>query len=178
MHTLFTIGHSTRTCEEFISLLKKYHIHTLVDVRRIPQSRFISQFSKEGLSTRLRNAGISYIHMEGVAGMREPHENSINKALKNPGFRGYADYMQTDAFNRSLDELLRISQTQQTTIMCAEARPWKCHRVLLSDTIIAQNISVFHIISSHETREHQLTPFAVRLGPTITYPTSQLELNL
>ncbi len=167
---VFTIGHSTRTLEEFVELLKAYSVNLLVDVRTVPRSRHNPQFNKETLPTSLKQNGIRYIHMPEIGGLRHPKRDSINLAWKNSGFRGYADYMQTQEFTDNLLKIVALARENCLALMCAEALPWRCHRNLLSDALVVQHIKVEHIISKDSTIDHQLTEFAYVEGTKITYP--------
>ena len=168
--TLYTIGHSTRTIEEFIKLLGIYKIKIVIDIRTIPRSRHNPQFSKDELSESLKKHGISYRHMEGLGGLRHATKDSVNKAWKNLTFRGYADYMQTEEFAKNIEELIKIGREKQTVIMCAEAVPWRCHRSLIGDALLLRGVHVEDIMSEKVSKPHKLTSFAKVEGNTITYP--------
>ena len=168
--TLFTIGHSTRTLDEFVGLLKAYAITLLVDVRTVPRSRHNPQFNKETLPRNLKLEGIKYIHMPEIGGLRHPKRDSINLAWKNSGFRGYADYMQTKEFTDNLLKIVALARENCLALMCAEALPWRCHRSLISDALLVRHIKVKHIISKDSTTNHALTEFAHVEGTKITYP--------
>jgi uncharacterized protein (DUF488 family) len=167
---VFTIGHSTRTLEEFVELLKAHSVGLLVDVRTVPRSRHNPQFNKETLPASLKQHGIRYIHMPEIGGLRHPKRDSINLAWENSGFRGYADYMQTQEFTDSLLKIVALARENCLALMCAEALPWRCHRKLLSDALVVHHIKVEHIISKDSTINHQLTEFAHVEGTKITYP--------
>ena len=168
--TLYTIGHSTRTLDEFIALLKSYGIILLVDVRTVPRSRHNPQFNKETLPATLKPAGVRYLHMPEIGGLRHPKRDSINLALKNLGFRGYADYMQTKEFADNLLKIVALARENCLTLMCAEALPWRCHRSLISDALIARHVKVLHIISTTSAITHQVSELAQLEGTRITYP--------
>lgn len=172
MRTIFTIGHSTREITEFINLLKSHAITQLVDVRTIPKSRHNPQFEQTALEKSLRESGITYVYMKNLGGLRPATKESINDAWHNKSFRNYADYMLSDEFKQGLDELIKLSKDSTTSIMCAEAVPWRCHRSLISDALIVRNIPVCEIIGSGNVRKHTLTSFAVVNGEEITYPKS------
>ena len=159
-HTLWTIGHSTRPIDEFVSLLKAHGIRQLVDVRAIPRSRHNPQFNTETLSQSLAFAAIHYRHSGTLGGLRKPKKDSINTGWRNESFRGYADYMQTEEFLRALDELMAESRLHHTAIMCAEAVPWRCHRSLIADALVTRDWEVRHIMSETKADPHRLTPFA------------------
>lgn len=167
---VYTVGHSTRTIEEFVELLEAYKIKTLIDVRKIAKSRHNPQFGEDKLSESLEQHGIMYKRMEGLGGLRHTTDASVNKAWKNLSFRGYADYMQTPEFAKSVEELLGIAGENQTVIMCAEAVPWRCHRSLVGDALVLRDIRVEDIMSEKVSRPHRLTSFAKVNGKTITYP--------
>jgi uncharacterized protein (DUF488 family) len=167
---VYTIGHSTRTLEEFVEMLRAYGVNLIVDVRTVPRSRHNPQFNKETLPQSLKPSGIRYIHMPEIGGLRHPKRDSINLAWENSGFRGYADYMQTQEFTDNLLKLVALSRENCLALMCAEALPWKCHRNLLSDALVVRHIKVEHIISKTDTINHQLTEFAHIEGTKITYP--------
>ncbi|HET6371414.1 MAG TPA: DUF488 domain-containing protein [Nitrospiria bacterium] len=167
---LFTVGHSNRTLEEFLSLLKAYRIETLIDLRTVPRSRYFPHFNRETLSASLEKVGIDYIHIPKLGGLRKAKKDSVNTGWKNASFRGFADYMQTREFEAAVEELLiRIDQST-CAILCAEAVPWKCHRSLVADALLVRGASVDHIMASSRTQSHQLTPFARVSGMRITYP--------
>ena len=168
--TLSTVGHSTHPIEEFISILNAHGIKTLVDIRTIPKSRRNPQFNSDALAASLEQSGIKYRHMPGLGGLRHPRPDSRNTAWRNDSFRGYADYMQTPEFARSLEGLIDIAGRAPTVIMCAEAVEWRCHRSLVSDALIVRGIDVQHIHSSARARPHKLTPFAQVNGTAIAYP--------
>lgn len=168
--TIFTIGHSTRPIEEFISILKAFDIKLVADVRTIPKSRFNPQFNSDVLKKSLKNHHIDYVHMAGLGGLRHPKKDSPNTAWKNASFRGFADYMQTEAFKNSLTTLIETAEKQHTAIMCAEAVPWRCHRSLIGDALLVRGIKVVNIMSESTIREHNLTPWAKVNGKRIIYP--------
>ncbi len=177
--TLFTIGHSTRSWEEFVQLLAAWKIRRLIDVRSIPRSAKVPQFSKEKMKTALAKAGIEYWHLILLGGLRHTTKQSINTGWRNASFRGYADYMQTPDFDTGLAELNRLARAKRTAIMCAEAKWWSCHRRMIADAELVRGIPVRHIMTPQQARSHNLTPFARvrrRRGapPTVTYPASEL----
>ena len=168
--TILTIGHSTRTVEEFVELLKAYGVTLVVDVRTVPRSRHNPQFNKETLPNTLKPYGVKYIHMPDIGGLRHPKKDSVNLAWKNSSFRGYADYMQTKEFTENLLKLIALARENCLAIMCAEALPWRCHRNLISDALVVRHIKVEHIISKTSTINHQLNETAHVEGTKITYP--------
>lgn len=168
--TIFTVGHSTRPIAEFIELLAAHTVQRLVDVRTIPQSRHNPQFGREQLSAALERAGIHYTHMPGLGGLRRPRKDSINTGWRNASFRGYADYMQTPPFEESLNRCIELANAEQIALMCAEAVPWRCHRSLIADALVARGIDVREITSLTDARPHALTPWARVEGTAVTYP--------
>ena len=172
---IFTIGHSTRSIEDFLELLKYYNITELVDIRTIPKSRHNPQFNGPGLSHALRNHRIGYRHQKELGGLRHAHLNSVNMAWRNTSFRGYADYMQTAEFKDGIKELIKIAHEKTVAIMCAEAVPWRCHRSLIGDALLTHGIQVEDIYSMTSTKPHTLTPWAVVHGTTITYPADGIK---
>jgi len=158
---IWTIGHSTRSFDEFLSLLRANRISRLADIRTIPKSRRHPQFGGEALDATLKEAGIEYRHFPGLGGLRKPLPDSPNTAWQNASFRGYADYMRTQPFLAALDDLLAFgSEPARATVMCAEAVWWRCHRMLLSDALLARGVDVQHILGDAKTQPHRLTPFA------------------
>ena len=167
---MFTIGHSTRTIEEFFQLLNSYGVSMIVDVRTAPHSRHNPQFNKETLSDLLKASGIRYLHIKELGGLRKTLPDSVNLAWKNKSFRAYADYMQTKEFTESLLKIVALAKQNCLCIMCAEAVPWRCHRMLLSDALSIRKISVKHILTETSCINHELTSFAKVEGTKITYP--------
>jgi uncharacterized protein (DUF488 family) len=167
---IFTIGHSTRNAAEFIALLKAHGAKRLVDVRTIPRSRHNPQFNRDRLAVSLRRAQIRYLHLKALGGLRHPRSDSTNTAWRNASFRGYADYMQTPDFEKSLGRLMKLAKTKPTAIMCAEAVPWRCHRSLVADALVARGYPVEEIASLTRAKPHTLTPWARIEGRRVTYP--------
>ena len=173
---LLTIGHSNRPVEEFLEMLRAHEVRLLVDVRTVPRSRHNPQFNRETLPASLSNAGIDYRHLPELGGLRHPRSDSINTGWRNASFRGYADYMQTPAFEAAVQELRRMATFQATAIMCAEAVPWRCHRSLVADALAARGVAVEHIMSASRRDPHKVTEFAQVTGTRVTYPQSQTDL--
>ncbi len=171
--TLYTIGHSTRPIESFIRMLLAHTIERVADIRTIAKSRHNPQYNEDDLSRSLKSAGIGYLHLAGLGGLRHTTAASINTGWLNASFRGYADYMQTPAFQENLDRLIDIGREKKTAILCAEALPWRCHRSLVADALLVRGITVLHIMSEAGTKPHALTPFAKIDGKRITYPAAQ-----
>jgi uncharacterized protein (DUF488 family) len=172
-NTLYTVGHSTRTIEEFLALLGHYRIQLLVDVRTIPMSRRLPHFNQTHLASALPERRIAYLHLPALGGLRKSTDpDSPNRGWRNMSFRGYADYMQTEAFEKGIDALLSEAGGRSAAVMCAEAVPWRCHRSLISDALLVRGVPVFHLLSLTQTREHLLTSFAKVEGRKIVYPPS------
>lgn len=169
MH-IYTIGHSTRSLEDFIDILKQFHIKLLADVRSIPRSRHNPQLNSDPFSRELDNHRITYQHLEGLGGLRKTRADSPNAGWRNVSFRGYADYMQTQEFEEALGHLIKQATTQTTALMCAEALPWRCHRWLISDALLVRDVGVQHIMDKDKTQPATLTGFARIKGTDITYP--------
>jgi uncharacterized protein (DUF488 family) len=167
---VLTIGHSTRTIEEFTGLLQAHAASRVVDVRTVPRSRHNPQFNQDSLPDSLKKAGLGYVHMPGLGGLRHARRDSINVGWRNASFRGYADYMQTSEFEQSLEELIELAKQERIAIMCAEAVPWRCHRSLIADALLVRRIRPEDIMSPTRRQVHTLTPFAKVRGTTITYP--------
>ena len=165
-----TIGHSTRTLETFIHLLRIYGAKQVIDVRTVPRSRHNPQFNHETLPDNLKAAGIGYLHMPGLGGLRRPRPDSINLGWRNASFRGFADYMRTPEFENHLNELAKLAQRKRTAVMCAEALPWRCHRSLISDALEIRGIKVAHILSATHLQPHRMTPLARWEGKYLVYP--------
>lgn len=174
---LFTIGHSNRTLEFFVSLLQGYDIQRLIDVRTIPRSRHNPQFNRDTLPAMLHVVGIAYSHMSVLGGLRHARKDSINTGWTNASFRGYADYMQTKEFESGVKELLGCARKETVAIMCAEAVPWRCHRSLISDALTVRGVEVHHIMSRVSAPAHEITPWAKVQGTHLTYPGKQMELQ-
>jgi uncharacterized protein (DUF488 family) len=153
---VFTIGHSTRSIEELLALLAEHGIRVLVDVRRYPASRRHPQFSRDALAASLAAAGIEYVHEPDLGGRRAARPDSPHTAWRVEAFRGYADHMETPAFNTALERLIRRAAGTPTAILCAEAVPWRCHRRLISDALIARGVEVLHILSPGRAEPHEL----------------------
>jgi uncharacterized protein (DUF488 family) len=158
--TVWTIGHSTRTLEEFLSLLETHRIQVLIDIRTYPGSRRYPHFNKENLEVSLNSRSIEYRHMAGLGGRRKPSPESRNSAWRHPAFRGYADHMESREFKEQIKELETVAQTARTAYMCSEAPWWKCHRALVSDYLKAHGWKVLHIITGPKVSEHPFTTAA------------------
>lgn len=167
---IFTVGHSTLPIDTFIDLLKSYGIERLVDIRTIPRSRHNPQFNDSALAASLGAHGIEYVPMPALGGLRHTRKDSANTGWTNKSFRGYADYMQTEAFHHALDMLITLGREKRTGIMCAEAVPWRCHRSLVADALCVHGVPVVEILSESDYRTHKLTHFAHVDGLSLTYP--------
>lgn len=167
---VLTIGHSTRTLDEFIRLLQAHGVSRVVDVRTVPRSRHNPQFNKASLPHALKKAGVGYDHLPGLGGLRHARRDSVNVGWRNASFRGFADYMQTPEFEASLEELIQLATEERVALMCAEAVPWRCHRSLIADALLVHGIRTEDIMSLTRRQVHTLTPFAKVRGIAITYP--------
>ncbi len=170
---VLTIGHSTRTIEDFIHLLQRQGVMKVVDIRTIPRSRHNPQFNRETLPYCLGDVIIGYLHMPGLGGLRHPRPDSPNMGWRNASFRGFADYMQTEEFEENLERLSQLAYVRRISLMCAEAVPWRCHRSLIADALLVRGIEVEHILSPTHSQPHTLTPWAKVDGTRITYPTQE-----
>jgi uncharacterized protein (DUF488 family) len=174
---LWTIGHSTRSVDELVGLLRAHGVDTVVDVRTVPRSRRHPHFAKDALAVSLPAAAIAYTHMPGLGGLRKPRKDSPNTGWRTEGFRGYADYMLTEEFDREVMALMTLAAGARVATMCAEAVPWRCHRSLLSDALVVRGATVLHILGPGAPRAHELTPWARRDGARLLYPPAQGELS-
>jgi len=171
---MMTIGHSTLSLESFLRALTENDVQTLVDVRRFPGSRRHPHFSQSALFAALKEAEIRGVWREGLGGRREPQPDSINTGWKNESFRGYADYMQTQAFTTEIDWLVGLPELEKTVVMCAESVPWRCHRSLIADAVMARGFSVDDLMVKPDgestRRPHKLTAFAQVKDGRVWYP--------
>ncbi len=165
-----TIGHSDRSLDAFVDLLRTNDVTRVIDVRTIPQSRHNPQFNLDSLPQSLHAAGIAYEHRAGLGGLRHALKSSTNTGWRNASFRGYADYMQTDEFAENVDQVVAIARAERCALMCAEAVPWRCHRSLIADALLVRGVGVEDIIAPHGRKPHALTSFAQVDGLQITYP--------
>lgn len=176
--TIWTIGHSTRTIEDFLELLRAHKIELLVDVRHFPGSRRFPHFNKEPLANCLRKVGIEYHHLPKLGGRRRSRPNSQNTAWRNEAFRGYADHMETETFAQGITSLLGLAAKKRVAIMCAEAVWWRCHRGLIADYLKAQGHRVLHIQSATKAEEHPFTAAARMLIGKLSYQATAVEVEL
>ncbi len=165
-----TIGHSNRSIEEFIGLLRQNGVACLLDIRTVPKSRHNPQFGQEQLAASLAEAGIEYRYLRGLGGLRHARKDSENTGWRNLSFRGYADYMQTEEFAANVETVIELGREKCCALMCAEAVPWRCHRSLVADALLVRGVRVDDIIDVRQRRPHKLTPFAHVEGLRITYP--------
>jgi uncharacterized protein (DUF488 family) len=175
LQMVMSIGHSTRTLEEFILLLQTHGVTCVADVRTVPRSRHNPQFNKTSLPGSLKKVGLGYVHMPGLGGLRHASHDSSNGGWHNASFRGYADYMQTPEFKKSLKELILLAKRTSIAMMCAEAVPWRCHRSLIADALLVRGIRTEDIFSLSRRQAHALTPFAKVRGASITYPEADTQ---
>ena len=167
---IWTIGHSTRTIDVFISLLEEHGVKSLADVRSLPGSKRYPQFNKEALADSLGKAEIRYEHFPELGGRRKAKPESKNSVWRNASFRGYADYMETDEFHQGVMRLLDLAaDVGPTAIMCAEAVWWRCHRSLISDYVKARGIEVMHILDANKTEPHPYTSAARIVDGKLSY---------
>ncbi len=167
---IYTIGHSTRSFDAFVALLDAHGVRRTADIRAIPHSRRHPQFEREALAAALGARGIGYWHFPELGGFRRPRRDSPNTGWSSGGFRGYADYMGTSAFDGALDRLLAFARVAPTAVICAEAVWWRCHRGLLADALVLRRVEVLHITSSAAPARHQLNPMARVVEGRVTYP--------
>lgn len=172
--TIYTIGHSTHTLAELVEILKAHGVQAIADVRSIPRSRRVPQFNAESLAVDLPKMGLVYEPFKDLGGRRHTRTDSINTAWRNESFRGYADFMQGQAFAQALERLIEAAKGRPTAIMCAEAVPWRCHRSLIGDALLVRGWRVLDIFSKTQIKPHNLTKFARVTGQAITYPQENL----
>lgn len=175
---IWTVGHSNRSIEAFLEMLRAAAIELVADVRRFPGSRRCPQFGRESLADSLRSVGIGYEHLEKLGGRRRAEPNSVNTAWRNAAFRGYADYMQSSEFRSGIDRLLELATEKRVAIMCAEALWWQCHRGLIADFLKANGWKVIHILSPTKLEEHPFTSAARLEEGRLSYRSTEPELNL
>ena len=171
---LWTVGHSTRSAEEFGAILQAHGVEVLVDVRTFPGSRRYPQFNRDALAQQLKSLGIEYRHEPRLGGRRSPRPDSHNTAWRNAQFRGYADHMETDEFKNGVRELLELASSKRVAVMCDEAVWWRCHRSLLADYLKAEGHEVVHILDEKKTEEHPFTSAAKIVNGTLDYSADEL----
>lgn len=167
---VLAVGHSTRPAAELVALLRSAGVATVADVRTLPRSRKNPQFEGRALARTLARAGIGYAHLPRLGGLRHARAGSPNGAWRNASFRGYADHMATPEFEEGLRALRDLARAGPVALLCAEAVPWRCHRSLIADALLARGVVVQHIVGPGRTRPHRLTPFARVVGRRVTYP--------
>jgi uncharacterized protein (DUF488 family) len=172
---IYSVGHGTRPLEAFAELLRSFAVTLVADIRTIPRSRHNPQFNRETLPEALAPRGMGYRHLPGLGGLRKPRPDSINTGWHNDSFRGFADYMQTDAFCASLEDLIALASDQSLTLMCAETLPWRCHRSLIADALLVRGLPVTHLFKTGVAENHRLTSFARVTGEVVTYPSGKAE---
>ena len=172
---IWTIGHSTRSSDELISLLKENEIKLLADVRAYPSSKRYPQFNKDALAQSLNAQGIHYEHFAELGGKRKSKADSRNTAWRNASFRGYADYMETKQFQKGIARLFDVAaEAGATAIMCAEAVWWRCHRSLIADYLKARGLEVLHILGTNRVEPHPYTPAARMVNGELSYAADSL----
>jgi uncharacterized protein (DUF488 family) len=167
---IFTVGHSTRSIEEFVELLRAHGVKGIADVRSIPMSRHNPQFNADSLERSLPGNQISYRHIKELGGLRHARKDSLNLGWRNVSFRGFADYMATPEFSEGLETLIEVANARETAIMCAEAVPWRCHRSLIADALIKKGWIVRDIMTRTVAARHLLTPFLKARKGQLIYP--------
>lgn len=175
--SIYTIGHSTRSLDDFTALLQRYGVALLADVRTIPRSRHNPQFNGDTLQAALPALGIGYRHLKELGGLRHSRADSPNTGWRNASFRGFADYMQTPAFEAAILALIALAQQQTVALMCAEAVPWRCHRSLIADALVVRGIAVMDIYDLNHVKSHTLNSLAQVKDTTILYPLENLVLQ-
>jgi uncharacterized protein (DUF488 family) len=175
--TVYTLGHSTRTADDFLALLATHRIRGIADVRRYPASRRHPHFARESLAESLAGAGLHYDWLPALGGRRSPRAESPHVAWREPAFRGYADHMETPEFHDGLAALLELAGARPTAILCAEAVPWRCHRQLIADALVARGVVVLHVIDAGMPRLHALSRLARLDGERVVYDVGHLPLR-
>jgi len=174
--SIYSVGHSTRSLDELVGLLREHGISVLADVRTAPGSRRLPEFGRAPLTAALPSRGLVYVHLPELGGFRRPRPDSRNTAWRNESFRGYADYMEGPEFRAGLERLLGLRQVgggrspREVAMMCAEAVPWRCHRSLIADSLLVRGVTVQHILGAGRLQPHTLTPFARVDGMDTSYP--------
>jgi uncharacterized protein (DUF488 family) len=174
---VYTVGHSTRALGELLDLLSRHGIAGIADVRRFPASRRHPHFAREALARALAERGVRYDWLPELGGRRSTRPDSPHVAWRTAGFRGYADHMESTEFRTGLERLLGLAAARPTAVLCAEAVPWRCHRQLIADALVARGLSVMHVTGPGEAASHRLTPFARLDGERIIYDGGQLGMQ-
>jgi uncharacterized protein (DUF488 family) len=167
---IYTIGHSTHSAEQFLALLRAHEVRQVADIRTVPKSRRHPQFNSDALDSYLHAHGILYRHFPALGGLRKARRDSVNTGWRHAGFRGYADHMQTEQFFAGVESLLAFAALARTTVMCAEAIWWQCHRQLLADALLARAVPVHHIMGPAAAKPHRLSDFATVQKGRVSYP--------
>lgn len=176
MSVVYTVGHSTRSAGELVELLREHGVELLVDVRRWPSSRRHPHFDRDALGATLAEAGIDYRHQEALGGMRDPgpEKESRNDGWRTEGFRAYADHLNTEDGQEAVERLARTGRARTVAVMCAEAVPWRCHRQLVADALVARGLEVRHVVGPGRVEEHELREMARVLDDgRVVYPARQ-----
>ncbi len=176
--TVYTVGHSTLPVEDFVALLRHHGIAAVADVRRYPASRRHPHFARDALAATLANAGIAYVWLPELGGRRRGGRDSPHVGWRSASFRAYADHMETEEFARGIARLLALAAERPTAVLCAEVVPWRCHRQLVADALLAAGHTVRHIVDREPPAAHRLTPFARRAGDRLVYDAAQPALPL
>jgi uncharacterized protein (DUF488 family) len=171
---IYTIGHSTHPIGKFIAMLNSFSIDLVADIRAFPASRRFPYFNRDALEKSLGESSVHYVHMPGLGGRRKPAPNSQNSAWRVEGFRGYADYMETDAFVQHAAELEKLAESRHVAYMCAEAVWWSCHRALLSDYLQSRGWIVRHIMTENKSEPHRYSKPARIVNGKLTYHATEL----
>jgi uncharacterized protein (DUF488 family) len=172
---IFTVGHSTRSLDEFVEILRAHGVKGIVDIRSIPRSRHNPQFNADVLEHSLQENHISYRHIKELGGLRHARKDSLNLGWRNASFRGFADYMATPEFSEGLEMLITVASIKETAVMCAEAVPWRCHRSLIADALTKKGWLVRDIMSRTVAARHLLTPFLKTRKRQLIYPEGSLQ---
>lgn len=167
--SIFTIGHSTRSIDEFLAMLQSFDIGIVADIRRLPGSRKFPQFDQDNLTESLEENGIQYVYLAGLGGRRKVSKDSKNLRWNNPSFRGYADYMETEAFELAVKEMEKLALKAPAAMMCSEAVWWRCHRSMVADYMKAEGWMVLHIMATGKTQEHKYTSPARIVDGKVSY---------
>jgi uncharacterized protein (DUF488 family) len=177
---VLTLGHSTRPIDAFLDLLRAHGCRTVIDVRSLPRSRRHPQFDRAALAGSLASVGIAYRHCAPLGGLRDPRPpgESLNAGLRNERFRAYADHMQSREFGTAVDALVDVAGRNRCAVICAEALPWRCHRYLLADALVARGCRVVHVLDGARALEHRLRAGALIAGGTIRYPADGAQRRL
>jgi uncharacterized protein (DUF488 family) len=168
--TVYTVGHSNRSLDDFLTLLQAHQVERLVDVRKLPGSRRYPHFNSDALQASLAKVGIDYLHMPGLGGRRKAQPDSPNGGWRNASFQAYADYMLTPEFEEELQALVALARKSRTVIMCSEALPWQCHRSLIADALVVRDIVVENLMTPTKRDCHALRDFAKVEDGRLWYP--------